>query len=383
MLFSFYKAQTSPTYLAALTDKWIENSVLDKTTNNLYLCYSESGEIKKLNLSNPSAPQVTVLSGLSYPTDAAMVGNKLYFVEATTALDANDMPIQNTGKLSYIDASQANPSKVTILTNLNIPMKLAAGTDFLIISENNIPADPDDFGNQFISKINLTGTISKTPIVTRTFTANNPTDEAFEHFEVLNNNLYANSYNTWEVGYFYKIPLDTKIPEVTHSFTQNSPFTFGIFQNTYYFGNGSAPGSSFKTPIGGGVATPISTSFSYNNTGAFFDTWNFDNDGNAYLIIEQSLGLFLFKYTKQQLLKTSENAIAQESLNIYPNPTSDVLQFSKPLQEIKVYDKTGKLVLENKESSQKITVKNLPTGNYFISGKDILGNKVSAKFIKK
>ena len=386
MLFSFYKAQTNPVYQAFLTDKWIQNTYLDKGTNSLYLCYVESGEIKKLGLSNPNAPQTVVLSGLSYPADAAVIGNRLYFIEAASGLDANDMPIPNTGKLSYIDLSQTNPVKVTVLNNLNSPFKLAAGTDFVIIDENTISTvDNDDFEKQIISRINLTGTVTKTPIVTRTFAADTPTEEAFEYFEVVGNVLYSNSYNYnfgSQLGYFYKTPLDTKITSVTHTFTEHTPYSFGSSQNTYYFGDGYAPGNTYKTTLGGGVVTPITADFHYNGTIANIFDWNFDASGNAYVLVEEGVNIHLFKYTSQQL-QTSEQALLKDNWTIYPNPVVGDLHFSKDLKELKVVDLSGKLVLEDINVNGKIDVKNIKSGIYLISGTDILGNKVSAKFIKK
>lgn len=385
ILFSYCEAQTEPTYQTFLTNDLVEGTFLDKSTNILYLCYEDSGEIKKLDVTNPSAAQTLVISGLSYPMDAVVVGNRLYFTEFASGLDANDMPIPNTGKLSYIDLSQTNPTKVTILNNLNIPWKLAAATDFVIMSENTISAiDSDDFDKQMISKVNLTGTVTKTPIITRTFAADNPTDEAFEYFEVVGNILYANSYNTSDDGYFYKIPLDTKVPTVTHTFTQHAPYSFAINQNTFYFGDGFGPGNTYKTPLSSMKVTPITTDFHYNSNGANIYDWNFDANGNVYVLVEDSAAnIYLFKYTSQQLLQTSEHASLVGSWNVYPNPAVDNLNFSKDLKEMKIFDFSGKLILENNDVNQKINLRNLKAGAYLISGTDINGNKVSRKFIKK
>lgn len=116
------KAQITPAYVTTLTTDsniWINSSCLDTKTKIMYLCYAESGFIKKLDLATNI--QTMAVSGLSYPICSAVIGNRLYFLEATNGLDQNNMPIPNTGKLSYIDLTQSNPQVVTLMNGLNIP----------------------------------------------------------------------------------------------------------------------------------------------------------------------------------------------------------------------------------------------------------------------
>lgn len=378
-------AQTSPSFVTTLTDKWIEHSYLDKATNLLYLCYVESGEIKTLDLNNPNLAQKTILSGLSYPTDAAVVGNRLYFTEGANAVDANDMPIPNTGKLSYIDLLQVNPAKITVLSNLNVPFRLAASADFVIIDENTVaPSDPDDFDKQIISKINLTGTVTKTPILTRYWASDNPEDEGFEHFEVVGDFVYANSYQ-FEGGYFYKYNLQNSTLQNTHFFPTDTPYSFAIYQNYFYYTNGGGSSSNFKTPLSTTNITPITEDFYYNGIGVSFYEWEFDALGNAYVIGEiygdNNYSIAIFKYTQAQL--STKESSELKNIDIYPNPVFDVLHFSQDLKELKIFDFSGKLILEDNGVISKIDVENLSAGNYVIVGKDVTGNTVSKKFFKK
>ncbi|WP_178985744.1 aryl-sulfate sulfotransferase [Winogradskyella helgolandensis] len=64
-------------------------------------------------------------------------------------------------------------------------------------------------------------------------------------------------------------------------------------------------------------------------------------------------------------------------LNAYPNPTRDVLNFNIPIDLIKVYDLSGKMVL-SKEHSENINLENLANGLYIVS----LLNAENSKFIK-
>ncbi len=53
------------------------------------------------------------------------------------------------------------------------------------------------------------------------------------------------------------------------------------------------------------------------------------------------------------------------NLNVYPNPTKDILNFTYHIDEIKVYDILGKIVL-NKSNSEFINLENLPNGLYLV-----------------
>ena len=52
-------------------------------------------------------------------------------------------------------------------------------------------------------------------------------------------------------------------------------------------------------------------------------------------------------------------------LNVYPNPTKDILNFTQHIDEIKVYDISGKMVL-NKSNSEFINLEKLSNGLYLV-----------------
>lgn len=79
-------------------------------------------------------------------------------------------------------------------------------------------------------------------------------------------------------------------------------------------------------------------------------------------------------------LSTEENV--KNEFSIYPNPTEEILNFSRDLKDIKIYDTSGKLIQSTIESNDKIDISTLSNGNYILKGETDNGEKVSKKFIK-
>ncbi|PIF43682.1 putative secreted protein (Por secretion system target) [Chryseobacterium sp. 52] len=88
-------------------------------------------------------------------------------------------------------------------------------------------------------------------------------------------------------------------------------------------------------------------------------------------------------------LGTGETKPKENSLKIYPNPTSQFLyigkESDKTYQEISIIDMSGKMVLQKSSHrfNEPIDVSRLVTGNYIILSKDTEGNTYKNKFIKK
>ncbi|WP_312818106.1 T9SS type A sorting domain-containing protein [Kaistella carnis] len=82
----------------------------------------------------------------------------------------------------------------------------------------------------------------------------------------------------------------------------------------------------------------------------------------------------------QSVLAVSDSQKSQVS--VYPNPTSDFIKIQnvKELQNVRIFDMSGKIV--NETSSSHIDVRNLSAGQYILniySGNEV----ISRKFIKK
>ncbi|SIS78410.1 Por secretion system C-terminal sorting domain-containing protein [Kaistella chaponensis] len=75
--------------------------------------------------------------------------------------------------------------------------------------------------------------------------------------------------------------------------------------------------------------------------------------------------------------------ISEKTFSIYPNPTSDYINFSEQIQDLKIFDISGKLVKSTSEKVNKIDITYLQKGTYIIQIVDKDGIKRIQKIIKK
>ena len=108
------------------------------------------------------------------------------------------------------------------------------------------------------------------------------------------------------------------------------------------------------------------------------------NITNQYITVD-----YLNMYEKQQESRnyiginttnfpTSLFEVNTSTENFFPNPTSGNIYFENIQQSIKIFDLTGNLLLEAKQSNF-VSLKNLPNGVYLVEfedGKEILRKKV-------
>jgi hypothetical protein len=81
----------------------------------------------------------------------------------------------------------------------------------------------------------------------------------------------------------------------------------------------------------------------------------------------------------------NNEALVENNISIYPNPSSDyitILAKNIPIKNIKIIDLTGKLIYEN-TFIEKVNVSNLKTGMYVIQIESKDGKQTVHKFIKK
>jgi hypothetical protein len=76
-----------------------------------------------------------------------------------------------------------------------------------------------------------------------------------------------------------------------------------------------------------------------------------------------------------------------EKINVYPNPTSGILNISNldliKVKNITIYNQLGQILLENKNSINQIDVSNLSEGLYILTIETNDNKKYSESFIKK
>ncbi|WP_374445839.1 T9SS type A sorting domain-containing protein [Epilithonimonas sp.] len=79
----------------------------------------------------------------------------------------------------------------------------------------------------------------------------------------------------------------------------------------------------------------------------------------------------------------SVNDIKSTTLNIFPNPAKDFLNFSQEISNIKITDLFGKVVQQISNSEKSINVSKLAKGTYIISATTQTGEIIKKKFIKE
>lgn len=70
-------------------------------------------------------------------------------------------------------------------------------------------------------------------------------------------------------------------------------------------------------------------------------------------------------------------------LDIFPNPASDVLNFSEEVKNITILDQSGRILQSYKDPANKIDISQLSKGNYIISATIKSGERITKKIIKK
>lgn len=78
----------------------------------------------------------------------------------------------------------------------------------------------------------------------------------------------------------------------------------------------------------------------------------------------------------------SSNDAQNSKFSIYPNPANDTLYFSENLNQIKIYDLTGNLIVHLENSISKINISALAGGVYILKAKTSSGKEFEQKFIK-
>ena len=100
------------------------------------------------------------------------------------------------------------------------------------------------------------------------------------------------------------------------------------------------------------------------------------SNADFYLILDN------FSFS-QSTLALSENTIS--NFEVYPNPASDFIFINKTsdLNEISIYDASGKLIKTQNSNLDKINISSLNSGNYKLILTDKKGKKIIKSIIKK
>ena len=132
---------------------------------------------------------------------------------------------------------------------------------------------------------------------------------------------------------------------------------------------------------GGSDNEGINNIIKTSNDSFIFVGYSYSNDGNV-TVNNGLTDMWLVKLTAEQL---SNSGFSQGSLEVFPNPTTNLLNLQIPvdlaIDAIIVTDLTGKKVLEQTSIQHQINTQNLASGIYFL--KVIVGDQTyKTKFIK-
>lgn len=142
--------------------------------------------------------------------------------------------------------------------------------------------------------------------------------------------------------------------------------------------NASSVTGSFTVPASAqNGSTRMRVSMKYNGIPTSCETFSYGEVEDYTVVISANGG---------NSTQSMDDAFASmESVSIYPNPVKDILNINavgKTVQSLKVYDLSGKIVIESKQSQDKVDVTKLQPGVYLI---EIMsnGDKTVKRFIKK
>lgn len=91
----------------------------------------------------------------------------------------------------------------------------------------------------------------------------------------------------------------------------------------------------------------------------FAEASDIDNDGDVDLIF----GTYIL--LNNQVTGIKENILLSE-INIFPNPSSAIIHFKTDMEDVKIFDNKGSLVLSNPDKTRKLDLTGFETGLYFI-----------------
>lgn len=299
--------------------------------NQLYIAGRFSNNIYKVNLSAQNENPVIILEGIDGPSDIEISEGILYI-----SLNSNN---SNLDKIIKLDLNETNPNPVEIVS--------IANPDGITVYNNKI----------YVSSGN--------DIYTIDLSLNNPSPVLFLEDVTLSsggtngiciyNNLLFATNNA--IGELVKYNLNSATPskEVIFNNFKGRGLTIG---NNKIYSTGDSPTKIFEIDPINGTFTEIAQS--NIPTG-----WDIVTNSNS-IFISNLEGGEVVKFNFSNL--SVENFI-NERLIIYPNPTSEFIEFSEIFQnsEIIVYDLNGRIVKEVKlKNTNKLNISDLQNGIYII-----------------
>ena len=81
------------------------------------------------------------------------------------------------------------------------------------------------------------------------------------------------------------------------------------------------------------------------------------------------------------IVSSDEKVLLDNRFKVYPNPTAAILFFEKEIEQLQIFDASGKVVKYFLEKKESVNVEDLKAGNYLIIGESE-GKRYSASWVK-
>jgi hypothetical protein len=308
--------------------------------NELYIAQYNTGKISKIDISIANPTLTDIVTGLDHPFGIAFNGNDLYIAEVVGK------------KISKVNVTATVPILTDVITGLDFVYGLAFKGDELYFSERSLNK---------ISKINIT--TSQTNVSTVSNGLNGPIRMMFN-----DNDLYFSEYDGNSVS---KIDTNLTLPISADLIVElDVPGDIVFNGNELYIS--SETGNIYKIDI---TEMPVNINTVVSGLTA---PSGLRFNGNDLYISDIDLN----NISKYSLPTLSTNELfAKEKIILFPNPASNFIQFSGiiKLEKYIIYDNLGRKVIKGIISDdEKIDIKALTNGIYFLKLNN--GNKI--KFIK-
>ena len=297
---------------------------------------------------------------------AASFPNVVHFFDANNGFCQGDP----TGTLFEIYTTANGGTTWTKLTAASVPA-VQNGNEYGYVHSRATAGDNAWFGTS-------TGRLYKTANKGATWTVVSTPISDFGGASSSGSFTIKDANNGWilaSTGVVYKT-IDGGTTWTTGStLTQTNSITYvpGTTGTLIAVGNGTGSSISYN---GGTTWTTIESANSFVSVSALnmVTVWGGSFNTNIF-----SGGV----YKLSPLLATQENQVKNNTITIYPNPTTDILNIKtdEKIKSVNIVDMTGRL-LDVKFSENKVDVKDLESGAYIINVETAKGRSTE-KFIKK
>lgn len=110
----------------------------------------------------------------------------------------------------------------------------------------------------------------------------------------------------------------------------------------------------------------------WSNTGETDENWNNMDDAG------------LLHFVDEVIVSAPEQPETEiNSLEIFPNPAKERINFNKSVDQVRIYNTAGVLILNSDEETAAINISQLKDGIYVVRAVDGSGNDIGQRFIKQ